>query len=191
MNTNNDKTISLTNSDDWESWNLQFQAQAVAGNIWKEIQDLTPFLSKPTAPDPVNHKHKAPSQSTITVRGSTSPTDDTETESSQTITIADLTTDGFRTYQMEWTIYQANEKKYNQQVDAVKQLKQWILKTISLHFQLTSCDPIQSITHWYTALKTQAGISDDEAHYNAREAYRFAITPLHRAPRDLIKWSES
>ena len=32
MNTNNsDKTAFLASSNDWESWNLQFQAQAVAG----------------------------------------------------------------------------------------------------------------------------------------------------------------
>ena len=114
MNTNNEKTITLTSSDDWESWNLQFQAQAVAGNIWKEIEGLTPFLSEPTAPDPANHKHKAPSQSTITARGSTVPTDDRDTETgSQTITIADLITDRFRTYQIEQTIFQANKKEYN------------------------------------------------------------------------------
>ena len=49
MNTNNnDKTTYLASSDDWESWNLQFQAQAVAGDIWSQIQGLAPFLDKPT-----------------------------------------------------------------------------------------------------------------------------------------------
>jgi len=32
-NNNNDKTVFLTSSEDWESWNLQFQAQAVAGGL--------------------------------------------------------------------------------------------------------------------------------------------------------------
>jgi len=107
------------------------------------------------------------------------------------ITTADLTADGLRTYQMDWTVYQANENKYTQQFERVERLKQWILKTTSSHIQLTSCDPTQPISHWYTALKTQAGISNKMALHNAREAYRLAVQPLHRAPKDLIKWSES
>jgi hypothetical protein len=197
--TNNEKTVFLASTDDWESWNLQFQAQAVAGSLWNQIQGLTPFLHEPTAPDPAQHKHKAPSQSTIAARSGTISAGDEDDngqtsqaeQASQPITIADLTTDGFRTYQMEWTIHQANDKKYTQQVERLERLKQWILKTISPHFQLTSCDPIQPITHWYKALKLQAGISDDEALRKAREAYRQATRPLLRAPKDLIKWSEA
>ena len=45
--------------------------------------------------------------------------------------------------------------------------------------------------HWYKALKLQFGISNDEALYNAREAYQVATMPLLQAPRDLIKWLES
>ncbi|KAK0715511.1 hypothetical protein B0H67DRAFT_580887 [Lasiosphaeris hirsuta] len=67
MNTNNNgKTAYLASSDDWESWNLQFQAQVTAGDIWSQIQGMAPFLDKPTAPIPAQHKHKAPSQSTAT-----------------------------------------------------------------------------------------------------------------------------
>ncbi|KAK0631526.1 hypothetical protein B0T14DRAFT_597161 [Immersiella caudata] len=197
MANNNEKTVFLASSEDWESWNLQFQAQAVAGGLWGQVQGVTPFLKEPTAPNPTQHKHKNPSQSTITARGSTESVagDDEPGQASQLtttrITTADLTTEGFRTYQMDWTIYQANEKKYIQQMERVKRLKQWILKTTSLHLQLTSCDPSQPISHWYKALTLQAGISDDEALHNAREAYRVAIKPLLRAPKDLIKWSES
>jgi len=31
---NNDKLVFLASTNDWESWNLQFQAQAVAGDLW-------------------------------------------------------------------------------------------------------------------------------------------------------------
>ncbi|KAK0734713.1 hypothetical protein B0T26DRAFT_633254 [Lasiosphaeria miniovina] len=190
--TNNDKTVALNSSDNWETWNLQFQAQAVAGDIWSQIQGLTPFLNKPTAPDPARHKHKTPSQLSVTVRGtSVSVADDEEASpASIPITIADLTTDGFKTYQMEWTIYQANLKDYTQQFDRIERLKQWVLKTVSTHYQRTSCKPTKSILDWYNALQTQAGISDDEAIEDAREAYQLAIKPLTRLPKDLIKWSE-
>ncbi|KAK4170956.1 hypothetical protein QBC36DRAFT_108658 [Triangularia setosa] len=193
MNTSNEKSVFLASSKDWESWNLQFQAQAVAGGLWSQIQGFTSFLNEPVAPDLAHHKHKTPSQSTITARARTESVagDDEASQSNPPITIADLTPDGFRTYQMDWTIYQANKKEYSQQFEIVKQLKQWMLKTISPHFQLTSCDPIEPVTKWYSALKAQAGVSDDEALRNAREAYRLATKPLLRAPRDLINWSES
>jgi hypothetical protein len=195
MNTNNNsKTIFLSSSDHWESWNLQFQAQAVAGGIWSQIQGVTPFLNKPSAPEPAHHKHKTPSQSTITARGSTESAagDDDSGPANQQfslpITTADLTADGLRTFQMDWSIYQDNNKKYTQQVEKTAELKMWILGSISKHYQLTSCDPLQSITQWYTALKEQAGISDDDALYNARQAYRQAIQPLERNQKDLLYW---
>ena len=193
MTNNNDKTVFLTNSEDWESWNLQFQAQAVAGGLWSQIQGVTPFIDEPIAPNPAHHKHKTPSQATVTVRGSTASAvgDDEPGQAGYLVTIADLTADGLRAYQFEWTVFQADKKEYNQQLEAVKQLKQWILKTVSSHLQLTTCDPTNSITQWYSALKSQTGISNDEAFRNAREAYQLATKPLLRAPKDLIKWSES
>ncbi|KAM7211829.1 hypothetical protein V8F06_012802, partial [Rhypophila decipiens] len=127
----NEKTAFLASSDDWESWNLQFQAQAVAGGIWNQVQGVTPFLNEPPAPNPAQYKHKTPSQSTITARGSTEPIvgDDEAGPADPMITTADLTTDGFRTFQMYWTIHQASKKDYIQQFEEVKRLKQWILKT--------------------------------------------------------------
>lgn len=196
MNTNNDKTVFLASSDDWESWDLQFKAQAVAAGIWSQVQGVTPLLEEPTAPNPADHKHKAPSQPTITARVSTESMtgdDDSGPANPQTnnpITIADLTTDGFRTFQMTWTVYQAAKKDYVQQTERVERLKQWMLKTISTHYQRTSCKPTNSIQDWYTALKTQAGTSDDDTIDDAREAYQLAVKPLHRVPKDLIKWSE-
>jgi hypothetical protein len=119
--TNNDKTVFLTSSEDWESWNLQFQAQAVAGSLWSQIQGVTPFLHEPTAPNPGHYKHKTPSQSTVTVRGSTEsvagdnePGPSNQQTNLPLITTADLTADGFRTYQFDWTMYQANKKEYTQ-----------------------------------------------------------------------------
>ncbi|KAK5662283.1 hypothetical protein OQA88_8189 [Cercophora sp. LCS_1] len=78
----------------------------------------------------------------------------------------------FQAQAMDWTIYQANEKRYNQQADRIEKLKQWVLKT------------------WYTALKEQTGITDDKTLHDAREAYRQAVKPLARMPKDLIRWSE-
>jgi len=131
MNTSNDNTIYLTSADDWEAWNLQFQAKAVAGDIWNQIQGHAPFLRQPTAPDPARHRHKAPSQSTATVRSSVAPTEEDPVEAgpsqdnlSRAIEISDLTADGFRTYQLEWTIYQSNNKKYIQQTEHVGRLKE-------------------------------------------------------------------
>ncbi|KAK4205968.1 hypothetical protein QBC37DRAFT_381548, partial [Rhypophila decipiens] len=73
---------------------------AVAGGIWNQVQGVTPFLNEPPAPSPAQYKHKTPSQSTITARGSTEPIvgDDEAGPADSLITTADLTTDGFRTF---------------------------------------------------------------------------------------------
>ncbi|KAK3939363.1 hypothetical protein QBC46DRAFT_150174 [Diplogelasinospora grovesii] len=158
---NNDKTVYLNSPDDWEAWNLQLQFQAQAVSLRGASIELA------------------------------EGDDGAESSSTNQITVADLTADGFKTFQLEWTIHQARQKEYTQQDDEVKRLKQWILKTVSTHYQLTSCDPIKPFTEWYSTLKTQAGISDDKAMFNAREAYRLAVNPLTKAPKDLIKWSET
>ena len=59
--TQNDKPVLLASTGDWESWNLQFQAQAVAGWLWSQVQGVFPFLNEPVAPNPARHKHKTPS----------------------------------------------------------------------------------------------------------------------------------
>jgi len=110
---NNNKAVFLASSNDWELWNRQFQAQAITGNLWAQIQGLTPFLNKPTASDLAKHKHKSPSsQSTITARGSTNPGTKEDPRATLTtgssftpVQITDLTADGFRTYQLAWTIF--------------------------------------------------------------------------------------
>jgi len=56
----NDKTVFLASSNDLELWNLQFQAQAIASNLWDQIQGLTPFLGKPITLDLAKHKYKSP-----------------------------------------------------------------------------------------------------------------------------------
>jgi len=40
---NNEKPVFLASSEDWELWNLQFQAQAVAGGLWSQVRGVTPF----------------------------------------------------------------------------------------------------------------------------------------------------
>ena len=111
---NNEKPVFLASSEDWELWNLQFQAQAVAGGLWSQVQGVTPFLTEPSAPNPTHHRHKTPSQSTVIVRGSSASVagDDDSGQASRLFTIADLTADGFRTYQLERTIYEDDKKDY-------------------------------------------------------------------------------
>jgi len=61
MATQNDKTVFLARTEDWDSWNLQFQAQAVTGTLWSQIQGVTPYFDEPVALNPAHHKHKTPS----------------------------------------------------------------------------------------------------------------------------------
>ena len=93
---NNEKTVFLASSDDWDAWYRQFKAKAIAAGLWDQIQGTIPFLIEPNEPDPSNHEYKTPSHSTAS---SSATSEDTQTQRATTTpvvraTIDDLTTDG-------------------------------------------------------------------------------------------------
>ena len=98
---NNEKTVFLASSDDWDAWYRQFKAKVIAAGLWDQIQGTTPFLIEPNEPDPSNYEYKTPSQSTVS---SNATSEDTQTQQATITpvtttpvvraTINDLTTDG-------------------------------------------------------------------------------------------------
>jgi hypothetical protein len=49
--TSSDNNVFLKCPEDWESWDLQFQGQAVSKRLWDQILGIKAFLTEPTAPD--------------------------------------------------------------------------------------------------------------------------------------------
>ena len=51
QNTNSTTTeVKLTDPNDWDAWNHQFKAQAMASHLWEHIDQLEPLLPKPKMP---------------------------------------------------------------------------------------------------------------------------------------------
>ena len=75
------------------------------------------------------------------------------------------------------------------QADKVERMKQWVMDITSIHYQDILYLPEDSIIQWYTSLKAQIAVSDQQSQLEAREAYRLAIKPPTKS-KDLIKWSE-
>ena len=82
--------------------------------MWAQIQGTTLFLIEPIEPDLANYEYKTPSQSTAS---STATSEDTQTQlaitalvtpapdTSVPATIDDLTADGWKTFNMQYTVY--------------------------------------------------------------------------------------
>jgi hypothetical protein len=66
-----------------------------------------------------------------------------------------------------------------------------VIKTVNTHYYATAYEADKSISEWYNNLKEQTGISSQKALHNAQKAYRLAVRPLTRMPKDPIKWSEA
>ena len=85
------RTVYLQSPDDWEDWDIQFRSMTKGLDLWESIDpesdDYEPLLDKPAKPKAADHHNNA-------VRG-------------QPVRIADLTPDGQKTYQLEWTVYQS------------------------------------------------------------------------------------
>ena len=109
---NNEKTVFLASSDDQDAWYRQFKAKVIAAGLQDQIQGTTPFLIEPNEPNPLNHEYKTPSQLTAS---SSTITEDIQTQRATTTpatttlvvraTINDLTTNGWKTYNIQYTVY--------------------------------------------------------------------------------------
>jgi len=208
-----DKTATLSTADDWDTWSQQFRGKAIAADIWEAIKGTETFLRKPTAPDINNYPRTAPSPATHGIPATqatpatqtiqataTSGTVDGITASTENILTPDGSTDGilddlspesYRSLNYQMTMYQLKLKDYKEQKEHVRLLKEWVMKTVSTHYFATACEADKSISEWYNNLKEQTGISNQKALRDAQDAYRVAVKPLTRMPKDPTKWSEA
>ena len=166
------RTVYLQSPDDWEDWDIQFRSMTKGLDLWESIDpesdDYEPLLDKPAKPKAADHHNNA-------VRG-------------QPVRIADLTPDGQKTYQLEWTVYQSLDKEYKSQKTSISNVKQWVSTTVSPEYFTGNCDPDESLRIWYELLKDHCSTDTVLDFDTARQNYRKAIVPLHKPPKDIIAW---
>lgn len=190
----NANNVFLKGPEDWEDWDLKFQAQAVSKRLWDQIKHSKPFLKDPKEPIIADYRlasQQASTQSTSTRRAASQSTAASQATpaTAEEVTFADLQSNEKADFNFAWTMYQAQKKDYNTQIEAIDKMRDWVTKTVDSKYYRVSCKPTESIKDWYDKLKESAGVSDLQSRNDARDAYKQAIKPLTRVPKDLPAWA--
>jgi hypothetical protein len=183
--------VALNRQEDWEAWNHELMSRAVAANLWECIDpdNDEDFLEKPEKPGFSQFRKRvvpAQTRSSQTPSARATPAPELVTNE-QARSAEDLTTEARQQYGLMWSIFQHDAKQYEIQRAAIKELKSWILKTVSENYIRTSCPPQENLRTWCKNLKENVGVTNERLKADVRDKYRKAIIPL-KATKDLDKW---
>jgi hypothetical protein len=182
--------VTLNGYEDWEAWNHELMSRAVAANLWECIDpdNDEDFLEKPAKPGFSQFRKKADIQTRNTRASSHAATPAPEPVTNEPARSAeDLTTEARQQYGLLWSIFQHDTKQYDIQRAAIKELKSWILKTVSENYIRTSCPPQDDLRVWYKNLKENVGVDDERLKADVRDRYRKSVIPL-KTTKTLDKW---
>jgi hypothetical protein len=190
----NEKIV-LNGPDDWEVWSTQFQAKAVASELWDlidpDLEQRLPFAKKPPPPKVEDYDKRRIQRETRSASSSTATSAAQEEEVDIGVhpkNAAEMTTVARAAFQLDWSMYTHNSRLYTQEKEAIEKLKGWVLKTVSNHLIRTACSPTESIDKWYEKLQTQVGVTEGKQRRDARESYKSAIKPMNKPPKDMLAW---
>ena len=102
--------------------------------------------------------------------------------------IADLTIEGQKAFQLAWTIYTLHLKQYSDEKNSIKELKNWVTSSITLYYFDSACKLTESIHVWYTNIIEHSRVSKGIILTAARDKYKEAVTVLRKTPKDFDAW---
>lgn len=186
-------TAYLKGPNYWDVWNKQFIAAAVSGHIWDKVNPETaeqhPFLAEPEEPDLHHFSVRGPAINANSPRrrreGSAR---DGLAPQDMPITLNDLTAEGHARFSTALSMYTRLVKKYEKEQDSIKNLKQFVIKTVAPHIFAVCCQPTESIRDWYSKLKQYTSLGQDELEIKARDNYRTATRTITQMPQDIEAW---
>ena len=168
MDTNTKKVeVLLDNAQDWSIWNNKFRAHACDRKLWLWVANdpsAGPLKRFPAEPVPPNFAELQ-----------TAP----ERDRAQ------------KEYTQQWQIYTHHFRLYEKQEDSLRELRDWISKTICHTYYQTCCNPEESLREWYTKLQKHAKGSQEEVIRTLQNNYEEAVKPLVKAPRNWHLWLDS
>jgi len=198
MATKEAEEIFLKNPDKWDAWNKQFQSRAVAALLWDLIDptnedDEDLFEHKAVQPNVKDYEKRriVGGMNTRSQHSDATMQSEESDPNGQPTSVADMTAAGRAAFNADWNIFVFQTKTYTDQQKAIKELKDWMMKTVAQHYQHTALIPTESIKEWYKNLVQQAGATDMKQRQTAREIYKAAVKPLNKSPKDILKWLET
>jgi hypothetical protein len=217
MESSKEIVIILKSPLDWRKWNTHFEGVAVSNNLRAKISKEELFLQKPIPPqisqffqapqppivsvpasDRVTRSQAAAEESQGTLSGDpviptpssislTTVVDDPLSYSMIATSFGALSTSNQKAFQFAYNLYNAAESKYDKEIEAIEKLKTHIRKTVSPDYQITCCNPKESITQWYEKLTQSVAISDENERKQLKDSYKEAVKPLKNS-KDIEKW---
>jgi hypothetical protein len=169
----------LDSPDDWSGWKRQFVARAKDLELWDEYidpdQPETSFTKKPKYPNVADYEPRPATRAgSVTSGTNTVETGDGPTSASQ------LSTSGQAAYKLDLENFQLRDKLYNKEKTNIKDLRNWVSTTVSLHYSEICCDPSDNIRKWYDNLQKQVGTTTFQTQQSARDQYTESLKPIAR-----------
>jgi hypothetical protein len=164
--------IILNSSKDWEEFDKAFGIKISAENIDHLVNLDNPNdfelvrTPRPIRPSFANYMAKVPNGNTKFVRGE-----------EPAKTLADLLPEDSEALKFEWQIYRADEVRYKEEHEAIRNILNWMNEAIASNFKLT-CSPdiggiaaSRNIAQFYFNLKRACGVDEFVLHDRARKRY--------------------
>ncbi len=91
-------------------------------------------------------------------------------------------------YWFDYLAYQENVKMYNQEVNSIHELRNWINKTVSFVYQKIFCLSTSTVREWYNNFKNAVDQSDYQSEEQLQTHYQDAVKSLTKIPKDFKVW---
>ena len=108
--------VKLTGPTDWDNWNHQFKAEAIAAHLWEHITQDEPLLEKPSMPLITSYQRQA-------ITRANSDRSQTVEASGSELRASELTDQACIAFQLDMQVYIQQEKEYREQDKAVQKVK--------------------------------------------------------------------
>jgi hypothetical protein len=159
-----------------------------AGSSLANLLGANPPQDNPPATNPPVGNDTPPSSTSGDSDDTSEDTSDDDSDDDQVHLGANMSPAQWTSFQNAWSLYKDQQKEYSAQMDAIDKVKDWVRKTVSRHYQKTSCLPTATLRSWYRRLKENVGTTNRQTKAQAREAYKKAVKPLASVPKDFPAW---
>jgi len=184
----------LDKPSDWESWDLQFRQ--VTDRVWEEVLGNKPWKQTPTNPPSVT-KYKIAGLAGLSADIPQELAVLVAAEAAGTLTFAQreqgietLTNDQATQYSAAAGRFREEVADCDKQAEHCREIKMWVVQTVSENYHIGSCPPYATLTTWYTNLRASTAQGALESHSKLFNEYHALMLtrPKGKATPDDRAW---
>ncbi|KAK4117969.1 hypothetical protein N657DRAFT_556059, partial [Parathielavia appendiculata] len=155
--------VKLTGPESWKEWNLRFINMAQDNQLWELIDAVSAskgdFMERPIEPKFANYPKllDSPASSTRTASATLGGTPELVDTEGTPRNLSEMTTTGKEQYRQDVANFQFNWRRYETQGQRIRNVSNWVQKTVASHIYNATCKHDRKLHEWYAALKERAG----------------------------------